>query len=78
MYEETISGKSNPWLEFTRNDIDWHIMRSKYTQEFYQLYNMGIQEYISGDWEQAKNYFEQANVSLYIKDFLFYFIKENS
>lgn len=57
-----MKGKIKVWNQYTENDPDWALMRKKYTRSFYELYNLGFKEYESGDWSQAKKYFEMAEV----------------
>ena len=52
------------WSNYEKNDEDFRIMRMKYDDNkiFYQEYNMGFDNYIKGDWKQAKHHFDNAEV----------------
>ena len=62
LYEDATSGRVNIWKDFVENDPDWQNMRSKFPQEFYDLYDSAVQNFTDGNWLNAKDLFEQANV----------------
>ena len=45
------------------NDPDYNLMRKKFTDSFYEMYNTGFKEYEKGDWGQAKKFLEMAEVN---------------
>lgn len=61
---DMLNNKSNIWENYENSDNDYHIMRKKYTQNFFDLYNQGFEAYIKGNWKEAKNYFEECNNEL--------------
>lgn len=61
---DMLNNKSNIWENYENSDNDYHIMRKKYTQNFFDLYNQGFESYIKGNWKEAKNYFEECNNEL--------------
>jgi class 3 adenylate cyclase len=67
-YQDAIEGVRNVWKEFEESDIDYSIMRRKYTEEFYENYNQGFENFMTGDWNVAKRYFEAAEEILGDKD----------
>lgn len=49
------------WKDFQKNDMDFSLMRLKYSDKnFYENYNLGFEAYINGEWEDSKKYFEIA------------------
>ena len=48
------------WDEFIEDDEDFYIMRSKWTKEFYDLYNEAFDEFQFGDWNKSKEIFEKV------------------
>jgi class 3 adenylate cyclase len=67
-YQDAIEGVRNVWREFEESDIDYSIMRRKFTEEFYENYNKGFDNFMNGDWNVAKKYFEAAEEVLGDKD----------
>jgi len=58
-----MSNEVRAWENYIKNDPDWSIMRLKYSnQYFYEEYNSGFDDYINGDWKNAKIHFEMAEV----------------
>ena len=55
-----LQGKTNQWKTFIENDEDWHLMRMKYINEFYEYYNKGYVSYKKGKWNDAKFELETA------------------
>lgn len=55
-----IEGVSNEWDDYEEKDEDWVIMRNKFTQEFFDMYNEGYIAYVNGDWKAAKEHLEEA------------------
>lgn len=43
-------------------------MRERYTTEFLQLFNMGYENYVEGEWEVAKHHFNRAQDALGARD----------
>jgi hypothetical protein len=50
------------WNDYITNDPDYNIMRSRFTEPFYNMYNLGFKEYEQGDWEEAKKFFNMSKV----------------
>lgn len=49
------------WKDFQKNDIDFSLMRIKYSDKnFYERYNIGFESYINGDWKNSKKYLDEA------------------
>lgn len=48
------------WDEFSEDDEDFYTMRSKWTKEFYDLYNEAFDEFQFGDWNKSKEIFEEV------------------
>lgn len=48
------------WDEFIEDNEDFYIMRSKWTKEFYDLYNEAFDEFQFGDWNKSKEIFEKV------------------
>ena len=67
-YDDAINGRRNVWREFEESDFDYSIMRRKFTEEFYENYNIGFENFMTGDWLLAKKYFETAEEILGDKD----------
>jgi hypothetical protein len=54
MINNMLLGLTNQWIDYEENNEDWEIMRRKYKQEFFDLYLKGFNNYILGNWEEAK------------------------
>merc|ERR1712070_68607 len=48
---------------FESND-DIRIMRTRYTERFFQIYSMAYFNYIAGEWKVAKGLFEETQTML--------------
>ena len=48
------------WLDFIENSEDFELMRQEFTQEFFDNYNEGFDEFNFGDWSKAKEYLEKV------------------
>ena len=46
--------------EMFNTDKDLLLMRSTFTSEFYKIYNDGFDNYLNGNWEIAKQNFENV------------------
>lgn len=81
-YDDAVKGTRKVWKEFDENDLDYAIMRRKFTPEFYENYNYGFEMFMNGDWLEAKRYFEFASEILGDKDGptenLIHIMKENN
>lgn len=55
-----VEGVSNEWDDYEENDPDWPIMRNKYSQEFFDMYNEGYLAYVNGNWKASKEHLEEA------------------
>ena len=56
---------SNPprrkfWLDFVESSEDFTSMRGIYTDEFFDYYNEGFDEFNFGDWKKAKRLLEEV------------------
>lgn len=60
LHARIVDGTSNEWDDYEDKDPDWTIMRNKYSQEFFDLYNEGYLAYINGDWKTSKEHLEEA------------------
>ena len=52
----------NLWQKFSENNQDFLVMRKRYTPQFYEEYYKGLQEFLYGDWDKSKEYFDAAEV----------------
>merc|ERR1719443_2318891 len=59
---------NQPMIGAFEESEDVAIMRKAYTEEFEQLFIMGYQNYIWGEWKVAKNYFTKTSTLLDFKD----------
>jgi len=50
------------WENFSESHEDYKLMRKRYKSQFYEEYYKGLQDFLYGDWESAKEYFDQAEV----------------
>jgi len=58
-----MSNEVRAWENYVKNDPDWKIMRGKYNNpHFYDEYNTGFDDYVNGNWKEAKKHFEMAEV----------------
>lgn len=58
-----MSNEIRAWDNYINNDEDWKIMRKKYSNHnFYEEYNDGFEDYVNGNWKNAKKHFEMAEV----------------
>lgn len=56
----------NVWQKFTETNEDFKLMRKIYRSRFYEEYYKGLQEFLYGDWEKSKEYFDQAEVKKFL------------
>lgn len=61
---DILNNKSNVWENYENTDNDYHIMRNKFSQNFFDLYNKGFEAYIKGNWKDAKSFLEACNNEL--------------
>lgn len=59
MYDQAMNGQIKVWDIFLK-DPDFNQIRKKYTEEFYECYDMGFQYYVNGEWEEARREFKRA------------------
>ncbi len=59
------------WQNFTESNEDYILMRKRFKPQFYEQYYKGLQEFLYGDWEISKEYFENAEVIFIRKIFIF-------
>lgn len=57
--------KNKVWKDFIADDEDFAFMRNSLDKKFYALYNQAFDEFQFGDWNKAKEFFEQI---LYAND----------
>ena len=69
-YQDAINCKINVWKNFEETDEDFFMVRKKFKPEFYELYNKGFRFYLNGNWNEAKLFFEKAELSLGIPGYL--------
>lgn len=50
------------WHKFSENNEDFEFMRKIYKPQFYEEYYKGLQEFLYGDWEKSKEFFDNAEV----------------
>ena len=43
------------------NDQDLKAMRQHVSEEFMELYRLGVKYYLAGDWQEAYSYLEKAD-----------------
>jgi class 3 adenylate cyclase len=55
-----IPQKKKFWLDFEESSEDFATMRNIYTDEFYNYYNEGFDEFNFGNWNKAKRLFEEV------------------
>ena len=55
-----LNGETNQWKDYEEFDEDWAVMRSKYSDEFFIEYKKGFDNYVIGNWKEAKINFEEA------------------
>jgi hypothetical protein len=67
-YESIMHENLQLWKNFIERDNDFQIMRKIYTQEFYDFYYKGLDEFLNGNWENARFYFIEAEKELGIID----------
>ena len=67
-YDVVKKHKNNVWNEFVSNDVDYVKIRQRYSKEFIDTYNEGMNKYIEGNWDEAKNLFLKAESILGDKD----------
>jgi hypothetical protein len=67
LYDSVMSGEVKVWDDFIKTDEDFSSRNTKYSNKFYKYYEMGLAHYIDGKWEEARIYFEEAEVTLYYK-----------
>ena len=60
LFNRILTGQSDEWNDFVTDDEDWHLMRAKFTDEFFQEYNKAYNSYQDGDWLEAKIQFENC------------------
>jgi hypothetical protein len=64
-----MNNEFHAWKDFEKNDMDFSLLRIKYSnRNFYLQYNLGFENYINGDWKEAKKYFDNAENILGCKD----------
>ena len=52
--------ETNQWIDYEECNEDWIIMRSKYPLEFFEVYQQGFDNYLNGNWDEAKDDLEQC------------------
>jgi hypothetical protein len=61
--EEIFKTKTKKaWDDFAEKDEDYITTRKKFQPEFYNHYLIAFENYISGNWEKAKDGFDLAMV----------------
>ena len=66
-----MSNEVRAWENYEKKDEDYKTMRLKYNNpHFYEEYNLGFDDYVNGDWKNAKSHFHNAEVN-YFSFFLF-------
>jgi tetratricopeptide (TPR) repeat protein len=58
--DDALAGKRKFWLDFVESSEDFTTMRGIYTDEFYEYYNEGFDEFNFGDWKKAKRLLEEV------------------
>ena len=58
-YNDVVHKKINIWNEYEQSD-DFKNVRRRYTEKFYTMYQKGFNEYINGNWQQAKDLLKQS------------------
>ena len=48
------------WLDFEESSEDFAAMRNIYTDQFYEFYNEGFDEFNFGNWKKAKRLLEEV------------------
>lgn len=59
-HQRIMEGLTDEWKSFEEFDEDWPLMRSRFKPEFFDVYNKAFEDYINGDWQNAKIGFETA------------------
>ena len=54
------------WQKFAESNEDFILMRKRYKPQFYEEYYKGLQEFLHGDWDRAREYFEKSEVLILI------------
>ena len=67
-YDVVKRHKNDVWKEFVNNDVDYPKIRERYTPEFIETYNNGMQKYVEGKWDVAKTLLMKAESILGDKD----------
>ena len=67
-YDVVKRHKNDVWKEFVNNDVDYPKIRERYTPEFIETYNNGMQKYVEGKWDVAKSLLMKAESILGDKD----------
>jgi hypothetical protein len=63
-YKKISNGEIEVWRDFIDTNFDLPIMRKKFNNKFYEMYNTGFAEYEHGDWGKARKYLEIADVKI--------------